>query len=220
MTKYERLRKAATKATCGRWSLDYGDDFFYDGDALICREIVGYLPICRVEGAHPKSGFEEGFIKEQQHNAEFIAAANPTTVLELLDELEAAEKRIAELESRKVGLPVASCTVEDGEMCIDGFSEYIGHSLPDGMHELYAAPIPVEINDDMAYAFHHALSDSSLGADEVEEIKTGLRAAFANVTAQPVPVVPDEIEPDDSNTFDYVDGWNACRAAMLERKGE
>ncbi|EMY1479338.1 DUF550 domain-containing protein [Salmonella enterica subsp. diarizonae serovar 50:k:z] len=29
-------------------------------------------------------------------------------------------------------------------------------------------------------------------------------------------VVPDEIEPDDGNTFDYVDGWNACRAAMLE----
>ncbi|EOY2626902.1 hypothetical protein ACP3A6_001633 [Escherichia coli] len=67
----------------------------------------------------------------------------------------------------------------------------------------------------MAYAFHHALSDSSLGADEVEEIKAGLRAAFANVTIQPEPVVPDEIEPDDSNTFDYVDGWNACRAAML-----
>ncbi|HHJ4050801.1 TPA: DUF551 domain-containing protein [Escherichia coli] len=46
----------------------------------------------------------------------------------------------------------------------------------------------------MAYAFHHALSDSSLGADEVEEIKAGLRAAFANVTIQPEPVVPDEIE--------------------------
>ncbi|EOU5256966.1 DUF551 domain-containing protein [Escherichia coli] len=68
----------------------------------------------------------------------------------------------------------------------------------------------------MAYAFHHALSDSSLGADEVEEIKAGLRAAFANVTIQPEPVVPDEIDPDDSNTFDYVDGWNACRAAMLQ----
>ncbi|HGX0427344.1 TPA: DUF551 domain-containing protein [Escherichia coli] len=67
----------------------------------------------------------------------------------------------------------------------------------------------------MAYAFHHALSDLSLGSDEIEEIKTGLRAAFANVTVQPVLIVPDEIEPDDSNTFDYVDGWNACRAAML-----
>lgn len=37
-------------------------------------------------------------------------------------------------------------------------------------------------------------------------------------TAPPVPVVPDEIEPDDGNTFDYVDGWNACRAAMLQGK--
>ncbi|EPH7678925.1 hypothetical protein ACS3YE_001055 [Escherichia coli] len=32
---------------------------------------------------------------------------------------------------------------------------------------------PVDISDDMAYAFHHALSDSSLGADEVEEIRLG-----------------------------------------------
>lgn len=35
----------------------------------------------------------------------FIAAANPATVLSLLDELEAAEKRIAELEARTVTLP-------------------------------------------------------------------------------------------------------------------
>lgn len=35
-------------------------------------------------------------------DATFIAAANPATVLALLDELEAAEKRIAELEAREV----------------------------------------------------------------------------------------------------------------------
>lgn len=35
-------------------------------------------------------------------------------------------------------------------------------------------------------------------------------------TAPPVPVVPEEIEPDSNNTYDYVDGWNACRAAMLQ----
>ncbi|MCL8077182.1 ead/Ea22-like family protein [Enterobacter hormaechei] len=35
----------------------------------------------------------------------FIAAANPATVLALLDELEAKEKRIAELEAREVVLP-------------------------------------------------------------------------------------------------------------------
>ncbi len=39
---------------------------------------------------------------EQQANAEFIAAANPATVLALLGELETAKKRIAELESEPV----------------------------------------------------------------------------------------------------------------------
>ncbi|HAW2034059.1 TPA: DUF551 domain-containing protein [Escherichia coli] len=58
----------------------------------------------------------------------------------------------------------------------------------------------VSVNDDMAYAFHHALSDSSLGADEVEEIKTGLRAAFANVS---FPVT--------------ADGWISCSERMPEK---
>ena len=94
---------------------------------------------------------------------------------------------------------------------------------------------PVSVNDDMAYAFHHAISDSSLGSDEVEEIKAGLRAAFANVTAQPAPVsVPDEATPENieilASTFAprgvtyqwdrdecnaAADSWNACLAAML-----
>ncbi|WP_411689951.1 ead/Ea22-like family protein, partial [Escherichia coli] len=80
--------------------------------------------------AHPESGFDEDFQMEQQANAEFIAAASPATVLTLLDErernqqyiksrdqeneeialtvgklrveLEAAEKRIAELEAREI----------------------------------------------------------------------------------------------------------------------
>ncbi|HEL4987485.1 TPA: ead/Ea22-like family protein [Escherichia coli] len=96
---YQALREAAEKATCGAWSLEYGEERFDAGDALIHREVVGYLPICRIEGAHPESGFDEDFQMEQQANAEFIAAANPATVLALLGELEAAEKRIAELES-------------------------------------------------------------------------------------------------------------------------
>ncbi|KQC24292.1 hypothetical protein AML92_21605 [Escherichia coli] len=79
---------------------------------------------------------------------------------------------------------------------------------------------PIAVSDDMAYAFHHALSDSSPGADEVEEIKAGLRAAFANVTVQPVLIVPDEMDlltcHLDGVTETYADGWNACRAAMLK----
>lgn len=127
---YQALREKAEKATCGVWSLEYGEERFDAGDALIHREVVGYLPICRIEGAHPESGFDEDFQMEQQANAEFIAAASPATVLALLDErernqqyikrrdqeneeialtvgklrveLEAAEKRIAELEAREI----------------------------------------------------------------------------------------------------------------------
>lgn len=97
---YQALRLAAEKATCGVWSLEYGESRFNCDDALIHRDVVGYLPICRIEGAHPESGFDEDFQMEQQANAEFIAAANPATVLALLASLEAAEKRIAELEAK------------------------------------------------------------------------------------------------------------------------
>ncbi|MDI7036321.1 ead/Ea22-like family protein [Escherichia coli] len=104
MTKinYQALREKAEKATSGVWSLEYGEERFDAGDALIHREVVGYLPICRIEGAHPESGFDEDFQMERQANAEFIAAANPATVLALLGELEAAKKRIAELEAEPV----------------------------------------------------------------------------------------------------------------------
>ncbi|EPO4631470.1 ead/Ea22-like family protein [Escherichia coli] len=99
---YQALRAKAEKATCGEWSLEYGEGRFDGDDALIHREVAGYIPICRIEGAHPESGFDEDFQMEQQANAEFIAAANPATVLALLGELEAAKKRIAELEAEPV----------------------------------------------------------------------------------------------------------------------
>ncbi|HHF9414679.1 TPA: ead/Ea22-like family protein [Escherichia coli] len=99
---YQALRAKAEKATCGEWSLEYGESRFDGDDALIHREVAGYIPICRIEGAHPESGFDEDFQMEQQANAEFIAAANPATVLALLDELETAKKRIAEQEAEPV----------------------------------------------------------------------------------------------------------------------
>ncbi len=60
----------------------------------------------------------------------FHAVVTPETVIALLDVLDAS------LDAK----PVASCIIEDGGMCVDGFGEYVGHSLPDGMHELYATP--------------------------------------------------------------------------------
>lgn len=107
---YQALREKAEKATCGVWSLEYGEGRFDGDDALIHRKAAGYIPICRIEGAHPESGFDEDFQMEQQANAEFIAAANPATVLALLGELEAAKKRIAELEAEPVS---QTCKLND-----------------------------------------------------------------------------------------------------------
>ncbi|HFM3066307.1 TPA: ead/Ea22-like family protein [Escherichia coli] len=101
---YRALREAAEKATCGEWSLEYGKGRFDGDDALIHREVAGYIPICRIEGAHPESGFDEDFQMEQQANAEFIAAANSATVLALLDELEGKDSKIANLTAERDAL--------------------------------------------------------------------------------------------------------------------
>ncbi|USY23984.1 hypothetical protein NIZ92_11690 [Alcaligenes sp. 1735tsa3] len=52
---------------------------------------------------------------------------------------------------------------------------------------LYASPVAaqahseIEITDGMALVFHNAIADGSIGQQEVDEIKTGLRAVFANI---------------------------------------
>ncbi|EMA4395076.1 ead/Ea22-like family protein [Escherichia coli] len=118
---YQELREKAEKATCGVWSLEYGEERFDAGDALIHREVVGYLPICRIEGAHPESGFDEDFQMEQQANAEFIAAANPATVLALLDERERNQQYIKrrDQENEDIALTVGKLLIENGRLVAD-----------------------------------------------------------------------------------------------------
>nr|WP_274616979.1 ead/Ea22-like family protein [Escherichia coli] len=108
------MREIAEKATCGVWSLEYGEGRFDGDDALIHREAAGYIPICRIEGAHPESGFDEDFQMEQQANAEFIAAANPATVLTLLDERERNQQYIKrrDQENEEIALTVGKLRVE------------------------------------------------------------------------------------------------------------
>lgn len=89
---------------------------------------------------------------------------------------------------------------EDAEKLIVAIDEL--NREPRDAQVMIAEPVSepyklISITDGMAYAFHHALSDSSLGSDDVEEIKTGLRAALANVNS---PVTPD--------------GWIKCSDRM------
>lgn len=59
------------------------------------------------------------------------------------EERELARMALAAMDSE----PVAVCIVEDGQMCPDGFGE-CDHSLPDGTHELFAAPQPAPVVPD------------------------------------------------------------------------
>lgn len=70
-------------------------------------------------------------------------------------------------------------------------AEFVAKDVDVDVLPLYrhAQPAPVvPVTDAMAYAFHHALTDSPLGDDDVEDIKAGLRAALVNVfNTQPPP---------------------------------
>ena len=55
------------------------------------------------------------------------------------------------------------------------------------LHHAEASPASVPaVTDGMALAFHRALTDGSIGQPEVDEIKTGLRAALAAAPTPPV----------------------------------
>ncbi|EOU5774104.1 TPA: ead/Ea22-like family protein [Escherichia coli] len=132
----QALRAKAEKATCGEWSLEYGESRFDGDDALIHREVAGYIPICRIEGAHPESGFDEDFQMEQQANAEFIAAANPATVLALLDELERNQQYIKrrDQENEEIALTVGKLRVEleEAKSKLNEQCEYYEGVISDG----------------------------------------------------------------------------------------
>lgn len=85
----QALREAAEKATSGKW--ERGDGNGNGGELLVyCDDALGSA-VCEMTSEY------NAIPKYQRiNNLNFIAAANPATVLALLDELEAKEKRIAE----------------------------------------------------------------------------------------------------------------------------
>ncbi|EID9318663.1 ead/Ea22-like family protein [Escherichia coli] len=137
---YQALREKAEKATCGVWSLEYGESRSDCDDALIHRDVVGYIPICRIEGAHPESGFDEDFQMEQQANAEFIAAASPATVLALLDERERNQQYIKrrDQENEDIALTVGKLRVEleEAKSKLNEQREYYEGVISDGSERI------------------------------------------------------------------------------------
>jgi|GEM_PF-6409177 len=103
--KLSELKAAAMAATPGPWILD--DDSWSDGDNANVSTEERYdghfISIAQIEGGGSESGLDEPFSAEQQANARYITAANPDVVLALLAELEAKDKRIANLEFEQGG---------------------------------------------------------------------------------------------------------------------
>ncbi|HBP9059653.1 TPA: DUF551 domain-containing protein [Escherichia coli] len=91
--------------------------------------------------------------------------------LDVRDNIErrAYEIALASLEAE----PVASCIIEDGCMCVDGFGEYVGHSLPDGTHQLYTAPpalvVPDKLPREYIRGWPLAYSDYAEGWNDCRE---------------------------------------------------
>ncbi|OBS89184.1 hypothetical protein AYL25_11875 [Enterobacter roggenkampii] len=107
------LREAAEKATKGEWWSDvvetdgeYGEGedrvsgyhsyAVYVGHESLLDMTNSTAACIHTEWDHD---YHMAWDETAKRNAEFIATANPATVLALLDELEAAEKLIAELQA-------------------------------------------------------------------------------------------------------------------------
>lgn len=93
------LREAAEKATPGNWWIDS------HGMAMVAHHNDNTMIVFVTDGEQMGKAIRHEDTGNLSHwrndnDASFIAAANPATVLALLDELEAAEKRIAELEAK------------------------------------------------------------------------------------------------------------------------
>lgn len=85
------LREAAERAGQNDWEYVYTSDLSAPGR--------GYITVGGAEAIYCLNRATGG-VKQSENVLRYIAAARPEKMLALLDELEAAEKRIAELEAR------------------------------------------------------------------------------------------------------------------------
>ncbi|WP_416507954.1 ead/Ea22-like family protein [Escherichia coli] len=206
---YQALREAAEKATCGVWSLEYGEGRFDGDDALIHREAAGYIPICRIEGAHPESGFDEDFQMEQQANAEFIAAASPATVLALLDERERNQQYIKrrDQEDEDIALTVGRLLIENGQLVADTLRHLADNEIDSDYFAITSTnENGTEIDHEMA------ITDYALqAAGTVDELVAALESAEKRIAE----LEAREIKPAKGEVLVVVSGFTGCGKSAI-----
>lgn len=141
---YQALREAAVKAGKDKWQAKkINGDFFVIRHGSYTKQhgYTSYQPIAEIDCKPVR---------------DFVAKANPATVLELLDELEAAEKRIAELEARAFNPAILDVIAErQRQQSVEGWTP-----AHDDKHD----------NNEMAfaascYAFHSAAASWDFEGD-------------------------------------------------------
>ncbi|EPB9884069.1 ead/Ea22-like family protein [Yersinia enterocolitica] len=95
MNNLEELKKVAMKATQGEWvafsNIKTGTFAVHTPHDKRCNDIVDWMGF---DGA-------AGSKTQRSHNAKFIAAANPSVVLALIAQLEAAQKELFDLHNQE-----------------------------------------------------------------------------------------------------------------------
>ena len=214
---YQALREKAEKATCGVWSLEYGEGRFDGDDALIHREAAGYIPICRIEGAHPESGFDEDFQMEQQANAEFIAAASPATMLALLDEREAKDKVLSAQDNHinQQSDRIESLEKKNGELgrSLEAAEKRIAELEAEPVSQTYNLP---ELIEGMEVSIDVSTCDADLGNRYFGTVTEALELDTAK---NGYILLVQDAEPNfdvNGNSPVTPDGWISCSERMPE----
>ncbi|HHL7025323.1 TPA: ead/Ea22-like family protein [Escherichia coli] len=136
---YKALREAAEKATKGKWAVEF-DDEIYSTDGINHEQIAMV------------------FSENESRDAEFIAAANPATVLALLDERERNLQYIKsrDQENEDIALTVGKLRVEleAAKSKLNEQREYYEGVISDGckrIAELEAREVQLPTRYDLRY---------------------------------------------------------------------
>ncbi|HAI3990580.1 TPA: DUF551 domain-containing protein [Escherichia coli] len=165
---YQALREAAEKATKGRWAVEF-DDEIYSTDGINHEQIAMV------------------FSENESRDAEFIAAANPATVLALLDERERNQQYIKrrDQENEDIALTVGRLLIENGQLVADTLRHLADNEIDSDYFAITSTnENGTEIDHEMA------ITDYALqAAGTVDELVAALESAekrIAELEAEPV----------------------------------
>lgn len=123
MTDMARLRALAMSATAGPWRASIGR---FGVGALSAERKSLLLAEVRTDGHRP--GHRDSLYAERNEDAAYIAAASPSTVLTLLDRLDALEKALRLIHEWHG--PIEPFGIDESPVCICGIALLRANGAP------------------------------------------------------------------------------------------